>query len=314
MDLVKSRQFHVLHMHPEHHDIVEANHSAVKSSLVALSTNLQETEIQFHGRSMVPDMNANFIDAKETNINNLSPVLNRKEKNRNKGERDAKKRNHTSERYYKLREKETEQDNSYLKKITVTGKDAAIAHLDELRVFSRMYRDATALQKAAFKQVPKVEKKAGGRSEPFWAGSNPPHLAPGTYNDVTNTISHNVETDDGIVLPSKASFNDTRNSKRDSFLGRVDAEVVDVWEDEVENAFSKRSARSSTGLKGVLSRHKNPKDFKIAGGRRRDKSEGLRPEEFLERMKEKERLAKPFDFTLGALAPEYARDPNDLEL
>ncbi|GMI15067.1 hypothetical protein TrVE_jg13959 [Triparma verrucosa] len=310
MDLVKSRQFHVLHMHPEHHAIVEANHSAIKSSLAALSTNLQETEIQFHGRSMVPDMNANFIDVKETNINKLSPVLNRKEKNRKNAERDLKKRNYTSERYYKLREKETYEDKSYLKKITVSGKDAAISHIDDLRVFSRMFRDATALQKAAFKQVPKVEKKSGGRSEPFWAGSNPPHLAPGTYNDKTNTISHNVEIDDGIALPSKASFNDTRNSDRDSFLGRLDAEVVDVWEDEVQNAFSRRSAKSSTGLKGVLSRHKNPKDFKIAGGRK--SGGGLRPEDFLERMKEKERKAKPFDFSFGALAPEYSRDPNEL--
>ena len=119
-------------MHPEHHAIVEANHSAIKSSLAALSTNLQETEIQFHGRSMVPDMNANFIDVKETNINKLSPVLNRKEKNRKNAERDLKKRNYTSERYYKLREKETYEDKSYLKKITVSGKDAAISHIDNV--------------------------------------------------------------------------------------------------------------------------------------------------------------------------------------
>ena len=38
----------------------------------------------------------------------------------------------------------------------------------------------------------------------------------------------------------------------------------------------------------------------------------MRPEEFLERMKEKERKAKPFDFSFGALAPEYSRDPNEL--
>ena len=77
-------------------------------------------------------MNANFIDVKETNINKLSPVLNRKEKNRKNAERDLKKRNYTSERYYKLREKETYEDKSYLKKITVSGKDAAISHIDDV--------------------------------------------------------------------------------------------------------------------------------------------------------------------------------------
>ena len=293
-DMIKDRQFHVLHMHPEHHSIVLRNKDTVKKSIDRLTTDLQETEIQFHGRPLLADMNSNFIDIEETNVDTLDAVMYRRERSR-EPPRGKKKQNFTSERYYKLREDEMKEDDKYMRAINATGMEAAKAKLDQRHVFSRMYKEASELQKATMrhKERPKKKSKApGGRSDPFWAGSNPPHLAPGTYNCSHASIEYKTKGDGKVTLPVRASFNDTRDSQRDTFLKTTDKEVLDIWEDPVDNPYSKRSAKSSMGLRGVLNRHKNPLDFTISGIRRRSKSDGLTPEEFLSRLDEKERKSK----------------------
>jgi len=295
-------------MHPEHHSIVLKNKETVKNSIERLTTDLQETEIQFHGRSLLPDMNSNFIDIADTNIDTLDAVMYRKERGGRGASRGKKKHNFTSERYYKLREKETADDDEYMRAINVMGMEAAKAKLDQQHIFSRMYKEASELQKATMRHKERPKKKSqapSGRFDPFWAGSNPPHLAPGTYNCSHDSIEHNTKGDGKVTLPVRASFNDTRDSHRDMFLKIADKEVVDIWEDPVDNPYSKRSAKSSMGLRGVLNSHKNPLDFTISGGRRRSKSEGLTPQEFLSRLKERERKSRSKDYTFGGLPPEY---------
>ena len=46
-DAIPYRQFHVLSLQPEHHDLIVSNHSAVKNSIKAIQQDMTETEILF---------------------------------------------------------------------------------------------------------------------------------------------------------------------------------------------------------------------------------------------------------------------------
>ena len=82
MEEVKTRHFHVLSLQAEHHDIILQNKDAVKDSIKSIYHDITETEIAFHSRSFVADMEEDFVDKSATNVNSLNSVMYRKERDR----------------------------------------------------------------------------------------------------------------------------------------------------------------------------------------------------------------------------------------
>ncbi|GMH68537.1 hypothetical protein TrRE_jg3823 [Triparma retinervis] len=320
---VRHRQFHVLSLQPEHHDTILTNHGAVKDSIKAIQQDMTETEILFHSRSLNESMEENFVDKTATNVSDLSPVMYRNGRDgrgRRRGgdtqgsgswkgsrSREPRRHTHTHERYYKLRAIESREDRRYTEAIELHGASAAIQYLDKKHIWEKIFHDAQEKQKKQSRQIRKLEKKDGQRGAgPLWAGANEPHLGPGTYNAMIGDIDQML-VDERVSLPVRASFRDSRKSERASFLGV--GGVIDTVDDkeEITNAFSKRSAKSTICKDGVLHTHKRPTNFNIkkSTARPRNKEEGLRPEDFLRKVKARELKNTPKDFSMGVVPEAY---------
>ena len=185
MDEVKNRHFHALSLQSDHSDLLLQHKETVDRSIKNLYVDMQETEIKFHGRPVVVNMDQNFVDTNDTNVAPLYPAILRKDKHDKSrpGGRDSSRvpgrAAAASDRYYMLRREESNSERRFANALEQHGSKAAKAHLDEQHMFARMYRDATAMQQASFK-VRTVKRKDGMRDgSPLWAGSNEPHLGPG---------------------------------------------------------------------------------------------------------------------------------------
>ena len=221
--------------------------------------------------------------------------------------REPRRHTHTHERYYKLRAIESREDRRYTEAIELHGASAAIQYQEKKHIWERIFNDAKEKQKKQSRQIRKLEKKDGQRGAgPLWAGANEPHLGPGTYDAMIGNIDQMVD-DERVSLPVRASFKDSRKSERASFLGV--GGLIDVVDDkeEVLNAFSKRSAVSTICKEGVLHTHKRPTNFNIkkCTARPSNKEEGLKPADFLRRIKARELKNTPKDFSMGVVPAAY---------
>lgn len=304
MDEVLSRQFHTLNLAPEFHDAILSNSSSLKSTLTAWQKNLSECEIAMHGRSMkgrpcmVP--HAETVGSYGSSVDRFDPLFDPDLsliKPLQTMEADpglARKRGLTHERYFRLRERDARTEKQYMDAVNARGSKAAIEHLDQQHVFSKMYSEATAMQKASFKT----------RRKPPKSGTGGPHLAPGTYHTERGLISGRLGAGE-VPLTANAAFRDTRESGRNAFLGSVDPDLVEMGEGTTENPFSKRSAQSTINAKGVLNRHLNAPVVHIE--KTLGRNTGMTsPEEFLKKVQERETRTKPRDYTEGILPMAYA--------
>jgi len=161
MEEVRSRQFHVLHTHPNFHSSITTNAANIKSALQSWKHDLAENEIAMHGRPIVQDVT---VDNYDPLFDKTKSEITRTVKNLSPMKEDPlvkRKKNITSTRYYSLRGTSSVAEKAYLDAITARGAHAAIEHLDTRHVFAHMYASATLLQAASFKRRPKVEKKEG---------------------------------------------------------------------------------------------------------------------------------------------------------
>jgi hypothetical protein len=300
----------VLHTHPEFHSSITSNATAIKATLKAWQANLSECEIAMHSRPVVDLLVAETYDPlfdKSTSL--VKPLDSMQADPRVHAKHGSiARKNSTHERYYHIREKERFTHKSYLDAITVRGASAAIEHLDQQHVFSRMYAEATAMQKASFKTKRKVTPKDGKGLGSTWAGANGPHLAPGTYHTDAGLIQGRIDKNE-VPLTANAAFHDTRKSGRDEFLKLTTDETSD---DVVTNPFSKRSAVSTINARGILNRHKNvwsmdiEKSLPRGVGMYKDIGSTYTPTQFLDKVNARELRSKPKDFTHGVLPLVYS--------
>jgi len=79
-------------------------------------------------------------------------------------------------------------------------------------------------------------------------------LAPGTYHCDAGLISGRLENGD-VPVTANAAFMDTRKAGRDGFIVLAENDISEEADERAAgNVFSRRSAKSTIGARGVLNR------------------------------------------------------------
>ena len=292
MELVLERQFHSLPLAPPFSESIDSNTKSVKHSLTNLKGSLQHSEIQFHNMPMKVDRKVDYIRPKSV-VKPLDPtIINFSRRQESDMEESTRRRQFQKHRYKHLRNSEAMTTKYWLNSVDLKGHKVVLKDQERRERERRIVNDANDI----FRKKP-IQKRKPKEGKTFYAGSNPAHLGPGSYETYCALTEENVSNLSG------AAFRDTR--RRSSYDNEPDSEGLQS-DLNTRNVFSRQSCESTICHESRTSKHINPRVVSFSRSKAtRFKPKELTTERFVEKMAELEKRQGvgegAMDYTWGVL-------------